>query len=415
MKEDKPIIKSALENDFYKFTMGQLIFEKYKEAPVESALKNRTTDILIADMVDLGELREQLDEVKMKRFNRTDLFFLRGINVYGDRMFKEEYLKFLENFRFPGYSITTINGQYKLDFDGKWSEQTYWEIPALAIVNELYYRSLIKKKNLTRFAKDLIDVNGKSRLAEKIQILKTNPDITFCDFGLRRRFNGMWQEYIDEVLMEEVPKQFLGTSNTYLAFKLGLLPMGTSAHELFMGLSGIMHNDETTIKASHNQVLRDWWDLYGYGLSVVPTDTYGTDFFFEDMTEEQARLWKGLRHDSGDPIVFGEKAIIFYKKFGIDPLEKLLVFSDGLDIVAIVKIYNHFKGRIKTTFGWGTNLTNDMGFKALSLVIKLVRSCGHGTVKFSDNLAKAIGEPKDKELFKKIFGYVGNDYEECKY
>jgi len=415
MRSDKPIIRSALENDFYKFTMGQLVFNKYKDVPVEFELKNRTKEVKLADVIDEGELRENLDEVGKLKFNKTDIHYLRGTNEYGDRMFSEEYLQFLENFCFPEYELGKVDGEYSLKFIGKWSEITYWEIPALAIINELYYRSLIKSKNFTKLNNDLIYATGKSRLAKKIQILKLNSDITFCDFGLRRRFSSEWQDYIDEVLAEELPEQFLGTSNTYIAMKHGLLPMGTSAHELFMAMSGIVHSNYFTIGKSHNKVLQNWWELYGYGLSVALADTYGTDFFFKDMTAKQARLWKGLRHDSGDPIVFGEKAIKFYESLGINPKEKLLVFSDGLDINAIVRIHNYFKDRIKVTFGWGTNLTNDMGLKALSLVIKLTKSNGYGTVKLSDNLAKAIGKTEDIELFKKIFNYSGNNYEECKY
>src|SRR3989344_2234943 len=268
MRSDKPIIRSALENDFYKFTMGQLVFNKYKDVPVEFELKNRTKEVKLADVIDEGELRENLDEVGKLKFNKTDIHYLRGTNEYGDRMFSEEYLQFLENFCFPEYELGNVDGEYSLKFIGKWSEITYWEIPALAIINELYYRSLIKSKNFTKLNNDLIYATGKSRLAKKIQILKLNSDITFCDFGLRRRFSSEWKDYIDEVLAEELPEQFLGTSNTYIAMKHGLLPMGTSAHELFMAMSGIVHSNYFTIGKSHNKVLQNWWELYGYGLSV---------------------------------------------------------------------------------------------------------------------------------------------------
>lgn len=139
--------------------------------------------------------------------------------------------------------------------------------------------------------------------------MKARPEITFCDFGTRRRFSRDWQDYVVRVLAKEFPGKFLGTSNTYLAMKYGLLPMGTSAYEMYMGLSGIMHGSGEEIRASHSKVLQDWWDEYGWGLSVALTDNYGTNFFFQDMTQEQARNWKGLRQDSGDPFEFGEKAI----------------------------------------------------------------------------------------------------------
>ncbi len=197
--------------------------------------------------------------------------------------------------------------------------------------------------------------------------------------------------------------------------KYGLLPMGTSAHELFMVMACIMGERDEDIRASHNKVLQDWWDEYNWGLSIALTDTFGTDFFFRDMTYEQAKNWKGLRHDSGDPIDFGERAIKFYKDKGIDPREKILIFSDGLDVQTILKISEHFKSRIKVTFGWGTNLTNDLGFKALPIVIKVSEANGKPTVKLTDNLAKAMGRKEDIERYKRIFGYAHSEYKRLKY
>ena len=191
--------------------------------------------------------------------------------------------------------------------------------------------------------------------------------------------------------------------------------MGTNAHEEDMAMSGIMHGSDDEIRNSHQKVLQEWWEEYGWALSIALTDTYGTDFFFRDMTYEQARDWKGLRQDSGDPFKFGDKAIAFYQQHGIDPREKLLVFSDGLDVDTIIRLADYFAGRIKVTFGWGTNLTNDLGFPAISIIIKLLESNGYGTVKLSDNLAKAMGKPEDIERFKRIFGYTGTTYEKVRY
>jgi nicotinate phosphoribosyltransferase len=299
-----------------------------------------------------------------------------------------------------------------LEFPDLWSKDTYWETLALPIINELYYRH--KMRDLSRFERDVIMANGKIKLAEKIKILKQYPGLTFSDFGTRRRFSREWQYYVVQTLAEELPGQFLGTSNVRAAMDFGQLPMGTSAHETYMAMTGIMHDSDDTIRASHNKVLQEWWAQYGYGLSIALTDTFGTGFFFSDMTEEQAKKWKGLRHDSGDPIKFGEDAIKFYEGYGINPQEKLLVFSDGLDLQTMIKIYLHFRGRIKVTFGWGTNLTNDMGFMTLSLVIKVIESCGHGTVKLTDNLAKAMGSPENVERFKRIFNHIIDTFIECK-
>ena len=172
-----------------------------------------------------------------------------------------------------------------------------------------------------------------------------------------------------------------------------------------MIFSGIFHGSDEEIRASHQKVLDIWWQEYGEPLSIALTDTYGSDFFFRDFTEEQAQNWRGLRQDSGDSIMFGEKAIAFYNRLGIDPREKLIVFSDGLDIRKIVEIAERFTGRIKVAFGWGTNLTNDLGLKPLSLIVKAIEANGYRTVKLSDNLAKAMGDKEDIDRFIKIFEY----------
>lgn len=407
------IINSLLDTDFYKFTMGQLVFKKHRDVPVKYALKNRTKGVNLAEIIDEGELRKQLDHVMTLKPNNSELHYLRGTNEYSERMFSEDYLQFWKNLQLPPYTLERVGGDYKLEFEGKWSEAIYWEVPALAIVNELYYRALMEK--MSRFERDVAYATGKIRLAAKINRLKHYPKLTFCDFGTRRRFSREWQDYVVGVVAKELPEQFLGTSNTYLAMKHGLLPMGTSAHEMDMVYSGIFHGSDEEIRVSHNKVLQDWWEEFGWGLSVALTDTYGTDFFFQDMTEEQARKWKGLRQDSGNPIKFGEKAMRFYKDYGIDPKDKLIVFSDGLDVERMILIYNAFTDWFKMTFGWGTNLTNDLGFKPLSLVIKTVEACGQGLVKLSDNIAKAIGKPEDIERFKKIFDYKVTLNEDCTY
>ncbi len=180
-------------------------------------------------------------------------------------------------------------------------------------------------------------------------------------------------------------------------------------------ITRITCSSDDTIRDSLAVTLNDWWNLYGHGLSIALTDTFGTDYFFKAMTQKHAQDWKGLRHDSGDPIRFGEKAIKFYEGHDVDPREKLLVFSDGLELAVMIKIYDHFAGRIKISFGWGTNLTNDLGFKTLSLVIKAIEAQGHGLVKLSDNLAKATGKPADVERFKRIFGHKVKHSAECKY
>src|SRR3989344_2420089 len=311
-----PIITSLLDADFYKFTMGNVVFQRYPDVPVVYGFKNRTKRVRLAEVVHESDLRCELDHVRSLRFNNSELHYLRGTNEYGDRMFPEQYLQFLKDLRLPPYELRVADGTFDLRFPGKWSEAIYWETIALSIVNELYYRALLER--MRPFELDIVEATGRIRLAEKINILHENPDITHTDFGTRRRYAKLWQQYVVRTTADELgPQRMLGTSNTEIAMILGLLPMGRSAHEMFMLLAALMgQGGDEALHASHNRVLRDWWDTYGFGLSIALTDTFGTDFFFRDMTAEQARNWKGLRQDSGDPFEFGEKTIRFYQAHG---------------------------------------------------------------------------------------------------
>lgn len=416
-KTDEPIITSLLDVDFYKFPMGQMIQLLYPTIRATFGLTNRTKSVRLGDEICIEQVREELDYVRKNvAANKTELHYLRGTNEYQERMFREPYLEFLGKLQLPEYELRKrSDGQIHLEFPGLWAEDTYWETMGLAIVNELRNRSILEK--MTRAERNNVFKTGRLRLEEKIKKLKERPGITFIEFGTRRRFCKKWQEYVIQRLMEELPAtQFLGTSNTYFAMKYGLLAMGTSAHELPMVLAGVF--DDGTCNAPQKateQVLKDWWDLYGFGLSIALPDTFGTDFFLKIMKSEQAVNWKGSRQDSGDPFVYGDKHIEFYRRCGIDPLNKLIVFSDGLDIDRIFAIDDYFRGRIKGTNGWGTDLTNDLGILPLSLVVKTIRANGRGLVKLSDNLAKAIGEPEDVERYKRICGYTNTTYTTCRY
>ena len=408
-----PIIESLLDTDFYKFTMGQIAYLRYPQVTVKYAFQNRTKRIGIGAIIEEEELRRELDHARTLRLSEAELHRLFRVEVAGKRVFQEEFIGFLRQLRLPPYYLERKGDTYGMEFPGRWCEAVYWETIALSIVNELYCKTTLR--NCTPDERGGVHAEGRARLAEKIDTLKASPDVTFADFGSRRRFSGEWQRFVVLEMARELPAQFLGTSNTQIALENGLSPIGTLAHEMFMVLSGVMQGSDDEVRASHNRILRDWWEQYGWGLSVALTDTYGSDFFFRDMSAEQARLWKGLRHDSGDPIAFGEQAIAFYGRHGIDPEEKLLVFSDGLDPDAMVSIADHFRGRIKVSFGWGTNLTNDLGLDAISIVVKIDEANGNRTVKLSDNLAKATGRPEDIERFKLIFGYERTTYEEVRY
>ncbi len=414
----EPIIKSFLDTDFYQLTMGHFVWERFRNVPVIYGFKNRTSKVRIADHVDISALRDELEHIKTLRLQPDERTFLESLSITkGDKkqpMFSKAYLDFLENIQWCDYDLTIVDGQLDLTFSGPWSTAIYWETPALATINELYYGALLAQLN--KDAQDQYGIAAMRRLQDKINILDDRDYIAFCEFGTRRRSSAAFQDFVIAMLNYRLPRyQFRGTSNVYQAFKRNLKPIGTFGHPLYMGMSGIMHDTDATILASHNAVLRHWWDMYGHDLSIALTDTYGSNFFFRDMTLRQAQEWQGLRHDSGDPIVFGEKAIAFYERHVIDPRHKTIVFSDGLTLPTMIQIADHFKDRIKVFFGWGTNLTNDWHFDPLSLVIKLIRANGHDTVKLSDNLAKATGTPEDIERFSRIFGYSVTDYQACTY
>lgn len=410
--KNEPIGQSLLDLDSYKLTMAQFVWQEYFDVHVKYAFKNRTKKVRLAEHIDIGELREQLDAVRDLRFSEKELQYLQSIKVDGKQIFfNPKFFKFLRGLELPPCELELVDGNFQITVRGLWPMGIFWETIILSIVNELYYKSIFGRLALFR-----VEDEGFKRLNQKIRILQKNPEVSFIEFGTRRRFSRSWQNFVIETLALNLPSsQFLGTSNVRLAMSFGLQPSGTMAHELFMVYQALHGRSDEEIRKSHNRVLRDWYNFYGYPLSIALTDTCGSDFFFRDMFNGQAIQWKGLRQDSGDPITFGEKAIKFYENYGIDPREKLLVFSDGLDIEMILKIHNHFHKRIKVSFGWGTNLTNDLGPESLSLVVKAVEANGHGLVKLSDNLAKATGRPEDVERFKKIFGYTEDNYQECKY
>jgi nicotinate phosphoribosyltransferase len=404
-----PIITSLLDLDFYKLTMGQFVYHRYADVPVKYAFNNRTRSVHLADFVSEDDLRHQLDLCRNLRFGVIETKYLERLkNDEGARLFADDYLNFLRDVQLPPYDLKTVDGQFQLEFPGPWATAIYWETIALSVINELYFRKLSLGQE------EAAEKEGLLRFMEKVDILRAHPHIKFSDFGTRRRFSKDWQDYIVGMANSYLPNQFLGTSNVFLAKKHNCRPIGTMAHELFMIISRLNGDTDDDIRASHNRVLREWWDEYGHSLSIALTDTFGSEFFFRDMTPEQAQAWKGLRQDSGDPIVFGENAFDFYERQDIDQRRKLIVFSDGLDIGKIVNLAEYFLGRFTTPFGWGTGLTNDLGFETASLVIKAAEANGRGTVKLSDNLAKAMGKPEDVERFKRIFGYTGSDFEECR-
>lgn len=408
-----PIIESLLDTDIYKLLMGQWIFHRYPDVPVVSGFKNRTSSVRLAEFIDEGRLREELDHVTTLRPTVRELDYLRDMPKENGRLFQRDYLNFFAQLKCPDYELRKVEGTYELTFPGPWSTQTYWELYALPIINELYFESLTKSMSINE--RNRMFAEGRRRLAEKNALIKTRPNITFSEFGTRRRFSNRWQHEVDWDLCESMSGQFIGTSNVLFSMEFGTEPRGTVAHELFMVMTGVMHESWDQIRRSQAQVLAEWWEEYGYALSNLLPDTYGTPFFLSILTPQQVWDWKASRQDSEEPKIYGDRMINFYRSHGVDPKTKFIVFSDGLTAPEIVDIYDYFDGRIQSTFGWGTNLTNDLGFKALSLIIKPILANGHRLVKLSDNIAKATGRPEDIELFKQIFNYTGTYSQECKY
>ena len=406
------IIKSLIDVDFYKFTMGQLIWKKWRDVPVRFSFKNRTKSVVLTKYIPENRLRHELDAVRSLWFSKPELDYLRNVRNCGMQMFSEEYLHFLEYLVLPAYELSYGRDEFKLEFAGDWSEVTYWETLALSVVNELYYQSILS--NLPELERERVQTEGQKRLGQKIETLRSNPAVGFSDFGTRRRFGREWQDCVVDTLATKLPGQFRGTSNILLAMKHNLHPIGTNAHEMQMVLAGIQKTDAGMLD-SQNQFLKAWFDEYGEALSIFLPDTFGSDFFLRKLPKEFAEKWKGFRHDSGQPLEFAEKIIAYYKSLGIDPKEKLIVFSDGLELPVILELHNHLKERIAITFGWGTNLTNDLGFAPLSLVVKATEASGSPLVKLSDNIAKAVGEQNEIKRYVELFEYEVSYSKDCLY
>ncbi len=402
-----PIITHLTDVDAYKLSMSNALFQKgHSQVPVVYEFKNRTKDIDLKDYIKFEDLCWQLNYVANNTaLSCSEYNYLRSLGL-----FSEDFLRALWYVVLPPLQIEEAEKDFIIRAKGTWFETILWETIILSVVNELYVEGVIKKEELD---KSSLLKEHQRRTTEKINILQKNPWIKFIEFGTRRRAGSDFQDQLVRQMREYCPGNLIGTSNVYLAKKYGLKPSGTQAHELFMVYSGI-YRDE--LLDSHNHVLRDWWDVYGYELSIALNDTYGSDFFWDDFTPEQANNWKGWREDSGDPMHQIPQGIKALEGMGIDPKTKLCVPSDGLDLDKIIEIGDAFKDQVKLAFGWGTNLTFDLpDIRPVSIVVKAVEANGHGLVKLSNNLNKAIGEPKDIELFKKTFGYTSNFKEECKY
>jgi nicotinate phosphoribosyltransferase len=405
-----PIIRSLIDTDFYKLLMLQMIWKLYPDVDATFSLINRTTKVKLADEIDEGALREQLDHARTVGLSKKEMIWLAGNSFYGRKqIFEPEFLTWLSTFKLPEYELSKRDGQYELTFHGKWMETTMWEIPALAIVNELRSRSAMR--SLGYFTLDVLYARAKSKMWDKVQRLRDLPGLRISDFGTRRRHSFIWQRWCVEALKEGIGSGFTGTSNVLLAMDSDLEAVGTNAHELPMVAAALAQTDDELRQAPY-QVLKDWNRLYHGNLLIVLPDAFGTAAFLRDAPDWVAD-WTGFRPDSAPPIEGGERIIDWWKKMGRDPKDKLLIFSDGLDADAIIDTYRHFEGRVRMSFGWGTNLTNDFagcapreidGLMPISIVCKVSEANGRPAVKLSDNPRKATGEPAEVERYLKFFG-----------
>jgi len=402
-----PIVRSVIDTDFYKLLMAQTIFRRHRDVAVTFGLQNRTTRIRLGDIIDEGELREQLDHVRSLSLSRGESTWLRGNTFYGKRqMFSPEFIGWLETFRFPPYQLDRVDGQYELTFHGSWIETTMWEIPALAILNELRSRGVTK--GMGKFELEVLYARAMTRVWEKIQRLKQLPGMSIADFGTRRRHGYLWQDWCVQAMHEGLGDGFLGTSNCLIALRREVEAIGTNAHELPMVYTALADSEEEMRRAPY-RVLADWQEDYQGNLLVLLPDTYGTSGFLA-RAPEWLTHWTGIRIDSKDPVEGGEEAIAWWRSRGEDPRQKLIIFSDGLDIDTIETVHRRFAGRVRVGYGWGTLLTNDFRGLApggvldpISIVCKVISANGRPTVKLSDNPTKAMGPREEVERYMRLF------------
>jgi nicotinate phosphoribosyltransferase len=412
-----PIVRSLLDTDFYKLLMLQFIWKNFPATPVTSEIHNRTVHVRLADRISAAALREQMEHVRGLRFLRSELVWLAGNTFYGvKQIFQPAFLEWLENsFQLSDYEISEQDGQLVIRFSGLWSEVTMWEVYSLAIVSEMKTRAALA--DLTELELDVLYARAKTRLWDKIELLRHVPDLRLSDFGTRRRHSFLWQEYAVEALASalNLPGQtprMSGTSNTALAYKHNLEAIGTNAHELPMAMAAMAsRGSDEELRRSQYDVLRLWQQSYGGELLIMLPDTFGTSQFLQGAPDWTAR-WTGERVDSKDPFEAGDEYIAWLLQRGEDPRKKRLIASDGLDVEDITRLHQYFNGRIRFSAGWGTLLTNDFRdchprgedtFEPISLVCKLTSADGIPTVKLSDNPRKATGPTEQIARYRRVF------------
>ncbi|HEX5684363.1 MAG TPA: nicotinate phosphoribosyltransferase [Ideonella sp.] len=376
----QPVIQSLLDTDLYKFTMWQTMLHRHPQTQAEYTFVCRNAPAYpLAEL--LADVERQLDHLCSLSFAPTELAYIGSL-----RFIKPDFVDFLRIFRFQRSFIEAKADGERLSIiaSGPQVHVMGFEIYVLAIVNELYFRRLAQPDTLAE---------GRRRLTEKIDLLRAfgsepprRHPFELFDFGLRRRFSGDWQREVVATFKREVPQYFKGTSNVLLARDLGLVPIGTMAHEYLQTYQAL----GVRLRDHQKAALEDWVQEYRGDLGTALTDVVGMDAFLADFDLYFAKLFDGLRHDSGDPFVWGEKALAHYAKLRIDANTKRLVFSDGLDVPRALALYRHFADRTQLGFGIGTNLSNDVGLTPLNIVMKLTHCNGQPVAKLSDSPGKTL-------------------------
>jgi len=364
------VINSLLDTDLYKFTMGQVALHQFPWVNVKYEFKCRNKASWTP--MHLAKISEEIDNFCSLKFTTDELSYLSNL-----RFIKKSYIDFLKLYQ-PDrdhVQISLERGELKITVEGPWFLTVYWEVPLLAIVNQVYFGGRLEP----------VIADGLDRLDNKIRISREHP-FKFADFGTRRRYSVAWHRNVIDELNKHTPN-FVGTSNVMMAREFNLRPIGTMAHE-FLQVGQAL---DVPLVDSQKRMLQSWVDEYRGDLGIALTDVIGIDAFLKDFDLYFAKLYDGLRHDSGDPYVWARKVISHYESLGIDPKTKTLVFSDGLNFGKAADLYHEFKSQISTSFGIGTNLTNDFyGVEPLQIVMKIIECNGRPVAKISDSPGKGM-------------------------
>lgn len=384
------IIESLLDTDLYKFTMMQCVLHQFPGASVEYRFRCRNEGIDLRPFK--ADIEKEIDHLCTLQFKEDELEYLRSL-----RFIKDDFVEFLSLFRLKRKYIEIVDtgSELAITIKGPWLHTILFEIPVLAIVNETYFRHT---------AGGIDKTEGRKRLDAKIRMIEDEPDnhlISISDFGTRRRFSRQWQKEVLATLKERIPAQFAGTSNVYYAKELKLIPMGTMAHEYLQACQAL----GPRLRDSQTYAFEMWAKEYRGDLGIALTDVYGIEPFLKDFDMFFCKLFDGVRQDSGDPLLWGERMIEHYKANRCDPRTKTFIFSDSLTFDRLVEIFRRFKGRVKLGFGVGTNLTNDLGPAPLNIVIKMVRANGQPVAKISDTPGKSMCDDLSYLAYlKQVFG-----------